>query len=192
MKLKLQLRCKQSEFRLSNCLIDKVIVLPQSEFSDLMEHPLSGRDWITENRGLMHCSEKDMHCLLALGEDSVDGLVIEAEGYDYARYAAYLPGAGTLVLNEVRQAADFIVRNGVTNSTTGSMVTTFSQLEESLGLKVNPGNGFDEMILRELNLREEVWDAELHEGGFNTTFDTDFCLNLEDHAESAQEQGQQM
>ena len=31
------------------------------------------------------------HCLLVLGSDTEDGILINSEGYNYARYSAYIP-----------------------------------------------------------------------------------------------------
>ena len=31
------------------------------------------------------------HCLLVLGSDTEDGVLINSEGYNYARYSAYIP-----------------------------------------------------------------------------------------------------
>ena len=34
------------------------------------------------------------HCVLVKGETSRDGILVEAEGYSYARYAAFAPDCG--------------------------------------------------------------------------------------------------
>ena len=37
------------------------------------------------------------HCILIYDREQGDGLLIDAEGASYARYAQYIPGAKTLV-----------------------------------------------------------------------------------------------
>ena len=36
------------------------------------------------------------HCLLVKGENSKDGILVEAEGYAHARYAAFVPNCDRL------------------------------------------------------------------------------------------------
>jgi hypothetical protein len=92
-KFKATLEHKPSEFNLQDCLADKVVELSASEFDDLVKRPLVDRAWIAENREIMYHGEDGYHCLLALGEGYSDGVLIEAEGYNYPRKAAYVPGA---------------------------------------------------------------------------------------------------
>lgn len=49
---------------------------------------------IAENKDIMYCDKDDIfHCLLIYDKEQGDGLLIEAEGTDYARYAQYVPNA---------------------------------------------------------------------------------------------------
>ena len=41
------------------------------------------------------------HCLLVKGATSTDGILVEAEGYSYSRYAAFIPDCGRLRLRDV-------------------------------------------------------------------------------------------
>ena len=41
------------------------------------------------------------HCVLVKGENSSDGILVDAEGYSYARYAAFAPDCGKLRLQDV-------------------------------------------------------------------------------------------
>jgi hypothetical protein len=93
LKFKATLEHKPSDFNLQDCLVDKVIELSTAEFDDLVKRPLVDRAWIAENREVMYHGEDGYHCLLALGEGHSDGILIEAEGYNYPRKAAYVPGA---------------------------------------------------------------------------------------------------
>jgi hypothetical protein len=97
LKFKATLEHKPSEFNVQDCLADKIIELPAAEFDDLVRRPLVDRDWIAENREVMYHGEDGYHCLLALWEGCSDGVLIEAEGYNYPRKAAYVPGARAAV-----------------------------------------------------------------------------------------------
>ena len=48
--------------------------------------------FLTRYRDLMRLDQDDIaHCLMVLGDGYEDGILIEAEGASYARYAAFLP-----------------------------------------------------------------------------------------------------
>ena len=55
---------------------------------------LDDYDFIRNNIDLMYCDREGVyHCLLVVGEDRPDGILVESEGSSYARYAAFLPNA---------------------------------------------------------------------------------------------------
>jgi hypothetical protein len=103
LRFKATLEHKPSEFNLQDCIADKIVELSASDFDDLVRRPLVDRAWINENREVMYHGEDGYHCILALGEGRSDGVLIEAEGYDYPRKAAYIPNARAAVEQEERQ-----------------------------------------------------------------------------------------
>ena len=89
---------KESEFRTKSCMVEKAIAVSHAEFDDLKRHPLRDNKMIAENAELMYCDRDDnYHCLLIYDEEQGDGLLIESEGFSYARYAQYIPRARELV-----------------------------------------------------------------------------------------------
>ena len=55
---------------------------------------------------------------------------LNAGKYDYARLAAYIPGMRDIVNAQMDRAADFIIRWGTENTTSGSWCVYFEDLEE--------------------------------------------------------------
>ncbi|MCL2344221.1 MAG: DUF6329 domain-containing protein, partial [Firmicutes bacterium] len=89
---------KMSQYETSPCEVEKIIELPRDEFMSLLRAPLKDRAFITENADLMEVDQDGVyHGLLVLGESCDDGLLIESEGYDYARRSAFVPGARQIV-----------------------------------------------------------------------------------------------
>lgn len=86
---------KESDFSTKPCVIEKAVAVSSEEFEHLKMHPLHDNDHIAENKEAMRYDPKDNtdHCLLIYDKDNGDGLLIESEGYDYARYAQYVPNA---------------------------------------------------------------------------------------------------
>ena len=72
--------------------MEKILELSGSDFVHLKENLLDEYEFLTRYRDLMRLDQDDIaHCLMVLGDGYEDGILIEAEGASYARYAAFLP-----------------------------------------------------------------------------------------------------
>lgn len=110
LNMRAQFRCKQESFDVWDCQVTKLIELSEPEFLDFIARPLISRDFIKENVNLMCAWDKHRHCLLVLGENHSDGVLVDAQGYDYARYTSYIPGARDIVAHELDQAVAHLLR----------------------------------------------------------------------------------
>lgn len=97
MKLNADFRFKDTEIKAAPCVVEKVLELTENEYARLYQSPLTEYDFISDHRDLMHRdTDGTRHCLLVLGKNQEDGILIEAEGYPYARYHAFIPKARQL------------------------------------------------------------------------------------------------
>ena len=85
------------DFKFQKAEIEKKVCLSAGEFEEFLRNPLEGLPCIEENIDLMQ-EDRDgiYHCLLVTGEGRRDGVLVESEGYGYARYASYVPDAAAL------------------------------------------------------------------------------------------------
>ena len=73
-------------------MIEKEIVLEAKQFDRFIKNPCDDYDFIKEHISLMRCDQKGVyHCIFVTSENHSFGVLIESEGYYYARYAAYIP-----------------------------------------------------------------------------------------------------
>ena len=80
----------------------KVIELTQKQYRHFSSHLLEDMPFIAVNRRLMvGDSDGTTHCLLVTTRNIKGGLLVDSQGYDYARYAADLPDKSVLDLREV-------------------------------------------------------------------------------------------
>ena len=93
-------RRKEVCFEPSECEIEKVIYLSDSEFARFQQTLLDNYDFLRENADLMRVENGVTHCLLVVGESFEDGILVNSEGSDYARYAAYFPNAKSYLLTQ--------------------------------------------------------------------------------------------
>lgn len=71
--------------------IEKVITLQINEFRNFEDRLLDNYDFIAENKELMYIDEDGVwHAILITAKEVDYGILVESEGYDYARYAAYI------------------------------------------------------------------------------------------------------
>ena len=119
------------------------------------------------------------HCLLVLGKDCSDGVLIESEGYHYARYASFMPGAREFVTARLDQLAGQIISEGLQNTSDGTWAIGFDEIRERYHVPVSPGNGIGSMLLDSLNAKQDLVEVESMEDGFDMVFNPDCCPDFD-------------
>ena len=79
----------------------KIIALTQAQYQHFFSHLLEDMPFIAINRSLMGGGDGVTRCLLVTTRNIRGGLLIDSQGYDYARYAADLPDKYALDLRGV-------------------------------------------------------------------------------------------
>lgn len=95
---------KEACFEPSECEIEKVIHLSDGDFARFQQMLLDNYDFLHDNAELMRVENGVTHCLLVVGETFEDGILVNSEGSDYARYAAYFPNAKSFLLTQGQEA----------------------------------------------------------------------------------------
>ena len=91
MIIQAELKRKQSEYEGEACVVDKVIELPVQRFQQFSRALLVDYDFIAENKNAIQHDDDARHCLLILDADGTDGVLVDPQGYNYARYSAFVP-----------------------------------------------------------------------------------------------------
>ena len=95
---------KEPVLRQDECEIEKVVELSREDFHHFKNNLLDDYDFISENNDLM-CVDKTgtVHCMLVLGDDYDEGILVNSEGSSYARYSALLPNARSFIEQHMGQ-----------------------------------------------------------------------------------------
>lgn len=98
--LKVPLQRKDPEIHFETCQVDRVIELRESEFRFFTRNLMQEYDFLREynDRCLGEFPEGVRCGVLVLGQGSDDGVFVCTEGYDYARYSAYIPNARQIMM----------------------------------------------------------------------------------------------
>lgn len=75
--------CKADEV-----VIEKTVEVSEEEFTSLCSDFFKNRDYITANINAMYMENGVWHCILVKSAMSETAILIESEGYDYARYTS--------------------------------------------------------------------------------------------------------
>ena len=97
MIIQAELKCKQTECEADPCAVDKVIELPSPRFKQFSRALLADYDFIAENKNAIRHDDTARHCLLILHAEGKDGFLVDPQGYNYARYSAFVPNARSLL-----------------------------------------------------------------------------------------------
>ena len=180
MKFKANFVEKPANFQMDDCQIEKVVELSHEDFCRLKITPLANQPFLAEHKDCMFSRDGVIHCLLALGQGSNDGVLIDTEKYDYARLAAYIPGMRDIVNAEMNRTADYIIRQGTEKSMSANWCVPFGELEEQLGLTIREGNGLDSMLRAALRRRPEVATVDMRDGCIELEYHPEYCRRLKE------------
>lgn len=183
---------KATDYSAWDCVIEKIVELPEAEYMNFKSAPLRDASFIAENTDLMYKDENGIaHCLLVLGEGTSDGVLIEAEGYNYARYSSFMPGAREFISARLENLAEQIIKEGTETTSSGSRIIYFDELKEKHHISISTDNGVGSMLFKILEPRPEMAELEMTEDGFDMVFYLDYCPNLDESQTLGQENEQE-
>jgi DNA helicase IV len=70
--------------------VEKEIVLTREQYDDFCKNLFKDQAFIIENKSLMKMAQGIYHCILVKRQGGSSAILVEAEGYDYPRYAAFI------------------------------------------------------------------------------------------------------
>ncbi len=79
--------------------------MSHEEFRHFIENPTGRNYYLPQYKDLMGYYDDSYHGVLFVNMDSGDGLLVNSEGYDYARYSQYIPNAYGLIRQQDQTAA---------------------------------------------------------------------------------------
>jgi len=175
---------KASNFDTRECVIEGIEFMDGKEFEEFSSNLLKDRNFIEDRKDEIYIDELGrVHALLALNMESGDGILINSQGYNYARYASFMPNIKPYIEQQISMVVDKIIEEATANTSNGSWVIYFDEIEENHGLVVKENNGIGPMVLAELENREEVAELEIGEDCFDMMFYIEHCNMFDEEIE---------
>lgn len=181
MKMNVCWRRKDMQIEADACVIQDVIELPENEYAIFYQNLMQEYDFIAKHKEAMFYKDGWDHALLVLGENQKDGILVSSEGTNYARCSAFIPNAREIVQNDIRQLADYCIREGTANSEDGSWAVTYEELSHHFDeAAVSNQNGFGKLLKEELQQREEINELIMTEDCIEMTYHMEYCQSCQE------------
>lgn len=177
MNFKAKFNCKDHEIEAKMCAVEKIVELPDDEYEYFCSNLIEEYPFIKENTDCMYQSTEGVrHCLLVLGDDHDDGILVDAQGYGYARYTSYLPNARNIAMqmkypsltaytNELCWLADKYVQKAVLGQFDCQYRIDFDEVRNFCR-----HDDFNEQLFMDmLSDRDEIQDVEFLDDGCTVT-----------------------
>jgi len=176
MRTNARLERKENELKTQQCQIDRIIELSREEYLEFSRNLLYDYEFIWDNKDEMYIDKEGIaHCMLVLGKDITDGLLIESEGASFCRYAGILPNANLFVDTHIKKVADFVVQEGLNNAENGISSVDFDEIYKYFHTTITPNNGIGERLFKEIQGRQEVAECIAKEDSFEMTYKLENC-----------------
>ncbi len=178
-QLKAIFKRKPEYFSAVSVEVERVIRISGAELDALFQKPYLEYDFIKQHIDDMYVDEKDVyHAILVMSDERVDGLLIESEGSDYARYASYVPCAAIAaspflseLVTMLNTAANYIAATGREYQEDGGFEVDLSSLENKGTSCLQHDAFLRESLITVLLERDEIAHAEIKEGILSVKFE---------------------
>ena len=143
------------EIRTDECKVEAVVVLDAEEFEDFRRRLFVARDFIADNHDYMYLDRNGIsHCLLVLGEDQPDGILVDSGLSQHAKFTSFLPNAVDFMKKQIQMMADELLRNVETE-------IDFKSISDKFDVTVTADNGIGKMLIDELRGRNELANVQI-------------------------------
>ena len=168
MNYKVELHCKRNDIRTDECAIGAVEEIPFSQYVEFKHNLMGDYNFIRENNNLPREEPYDeIPCLLVLTPGEREGILVDTEGYDYAKYTAFIPDArGMLLLyrypslRRIAEAAEQLADRYAAYAVDCQQSGLFRILDEDIGRLIQPELYNETLFIAMLNDRPETSHAE--------------------------------
>lgn len=188
MMFRVPLRRKDNEVEVDPCYVTNVVTLSKNEFNHFSKHLLEDYDFIKENYENMGVgSDGVSHCILVLGEGTDDGILVNSEGSNYARYSAYISNARQLCnlsrysyldtyAEKMIKITDYCVDQAVKGQVGGRYRINVPNIK-----KLNGMDSMDEdLFLDMLSERDEISVDDFYDNEIKVSINDEFLIPEEE------------
>ena len=170
MKGTTEFRRKEAQLFLDKFRVVAVETLIAREYDYFSKHLLEDYAFLADYAEEMHVdSDGYANSLLVLNDRDDDGILVNSEGSYYARYSSFLPYAKPMMKKHIKDIVDEILEGKFGDFDNGAWIIGFDDIKEHFDITVTHRNGIGEMIVEELQSREEISEVIATEDSIQIT-----------------------
>ena len=140
-----KLNRKDSQIETEACNVNEVIELSKDEFRYFKNHLLEDFDFIAVRSEDMGSHDGIRECILVIGEECNDGVLVCSEGFGHARYSSLIPNARQIIEAEtlspslknyceiMTQKVDEIIKDALSKAEDDNYSISIESLETEFG-----------------------------------------------------------
>lgn len=179
MNIMASLQRNEPKLELDTCVIKDIVEVFPSTFEHMKNNLMDDQVFIEFRKDMMYQEDGINYCILALDENSDDGILIQSQGRMYAFNSAFIPQAKTLVKAHIKQLADYIISEGTEHTEDGKWSNTYDELYYHFGGQITDKNGNGKLLKAELEKRDEVNELIMTEDCIEMTYHLEYCHNCQ-------------
>lgn len=166
--------CKSSGFRPQKYAVEKVIEVSDEEFRHFIEAPTLRNYYLPQYKKLMGFYDDAYHGVLFVNEQSGDGLLVNSEGADYARYSQFIPNAREIIQRHEQTAALDVLKTHMDSCIDKWLKQYESENKFDISLTdlindINFGEFFVEYVSERLSDDPRIGNCELTQNSIEVT-----------------------
>lgn len=161
---------KESSYEPKECVIEFIEIMTSTQFNYFNHNLLADYPFIIRHQNEMfHDESGTLHAILALNEETGDGIIIDSSGYAYPRNTSYVPCIKPYLDNQIAMICDRVLSEAVFNN---KMEFDLTEVSEQYGVPLREGNGFGAMFAEQMQNASDVKRIEFEDGMFEITLDS--------------------
>lgn len=163
MKLNAIFTRKEPELNPKDCVIEHIEMMNGKSFDYFRKNLLQDHTFIEEHiDDMFHDKDGTLHAIVAVNEETGDGIIIDSSGSSYARYASFAPNILSHFKEEMKLICDRVLDEARTQN---KREFDLEEISDQYGVPLIDGNGFIHLFATALNEKAEVCDIEYFDDG---------------------------
>lgn len=156
MEFHAKLERKQPTVEFDNCDVVEVAELSETDFRHFEANLFEDYDFIIELGEQSHKEGERVSCLLVVSKSVPYGVLVNSEGYSYARYSSIADHAYEHLHNNLDKVARYCVREGMEHSENGRWSISYDEIWEHFHTTITPGTKLCSLLIEKIKQQEDV------------------------------------
>ena len=159
MKLSAVFTRKEPEITPKECVIEYVKLMNDTKFNHFIKNLLQDQAFIEDHiEDMYHDENGTLHAILALNEETGDGILIDSSGSSYARYSSFVPKIMLYLEQQIAMATEHIINQAVYENNDALYL---DDLSKELDIIIEDDDGIAELFVKHLKSIPDIDEFEL-------------------------------